>query len=750
MAFRISTESLARASAARPWTVIGVWLVLLVAALGLIGAFLGGALTTEVHFTNNPESKRADTLLEDRLRGPEKTNEVVIVRSPDKTVDDPAYRQFVEGLYGRITSLGPGIIESGTDFYQSNNPTLVSQDSHTTILPFVMAGKHEDANDHIGRMLAVTDSADGRDGFQVLQSGGASVDHASEEVSQHDLERGESIGVPIALVVLLIVFGAVVAALIPVILGIFAIVIAVGLIALLGQEWQFSFFVTNVVTMMGLAVGIDYSLFIVSRYREERASGLEKREAIAAAGATASRAVLFSGLTVVFALAGMLIVPSTIWKSLAGGATIVVLISVAISLTLLPAILSLLGDRVNSLRIPFVGRVASGPASQSIGNSHGFWDRVTRTVMRYPVISLLAASALLIALAIPYVDMKTGSAGISTLPDNIRAKQGFEILQRDFSFGLVTPAEIAIHGDIHSPQVQGAVLRLTDRLAQDPIFGKPAPLQVNQTHDVALISVSVNGDPTSDATINAVKRLRGEYVPQAFSGADAEAPVTGATAHAIDYFNQTSDYTPIVIAFVLGLSFILLTVVFRSLIVPVKAIIMNLLSVGAAYGLLVLFFQKGVGHTITGFQQVDIIEAWVPLWTFGILFGLSMDYHVFLLSRIRERFLETGDNSESVAFGVRSTAAIITGAALIMASVFGGVALGDMVMFQQMGFGLGVAVILDATIVRSVLVPAAMQLLGPANWYLPKLLNWLPEMRMEPRGRRDAGQGRAAGGVEAS
>src|SRR5439155_4516093 len=248
-----------------------------------------------------------------------------------------------------------------------------------------------------------------------------------------------------------------------------------------------------------------------------------------------------------------------------------------------------------------------------------------------------------------------------------------------------------------------------------------------------LLSVPVNGDPTSDPTIDAVKRLRSDYIPKAFAGSGAEALVTGHTAGSIDYFDQTSDYTPFVIAFVLGLSFILLTVVFRSLIVPIKAIIMNLLSVGAAYGMLVLVFQKGFAHSLLGFTQVDIIEAWVPLWTFGILFGLSMDYHVFLLSRIRERFMETGDNAESVEYGVRTTAAIITGAALIMASVFGGVALGDMVMFQQMGFGLGVAVILDATIVRSVLVPAAMQLLGPANWYLPKVLNWLPEMRTEPR-----------------
>jgi RND superfamily putative drug exporter len=259
--------------------------------------------------------------------------------------------------------------------------------------------------------------------------------------------------------------------------------------------------------------------------------------------------------------------------------------------------------------------------------------------------------------------------------------------------------------------------------------------------------------------LDSVRALRSQYTEQAFAGVDAEVLVGGETAATIDYIDTTSDYTPIVIGFVLLLSFVLLTIVFRSIVVPIKAIIMNLLSVGAAYGILVLVFQEGVGNELLGFQQVDIIEAWVPLWTFSILFGLSMDYHVFLLSRIRERFDRTGDNRESVAFGVRSTAGIITGAALIMAAVFMGFALGDLVMFQQMGFGLAVAVLLDATIVRAVLVPSTMTLLGKANWYLPSWLEWLPDLReRESRevavaaanGQRQAPQRGAAGGAEAS
>jgi len=739
MALNLSTEALARASARRPWLVVGAWSAVFAVSIALIFGLLSGALTNEFGLTGNPDSKRADNLLEQRLRGPEKVNEIVIVRSADQTVDGPAFKAFAERLYADVVALGPGVIDQGANYYQAGDGSLVSADGRTTILPFVMAGDKEQADKNIDNILAVVREANGDSGFEVLIAGGASIDKDFQQVSESDLQTGEAFGIPIALIVLVIVFGAVTAALVPLILGIFSIVVAVGITALLGQEFQFSFFVTNVITMMGLAVGIDYSLFVVSRYREERGRGQEKLEAIATAGATASRAVFFSGMTVVLALLGMLIVPTTIFRSLAAGAIIVVIVSVLVSLTLLPALLGILGDKVNALRLPFTGRPV---VHESGSRPNGFWDRVTRTVMRHPVVSLVATAALLIALAVPYFDINTGSAGVATLPNGRMSKEGFLVLEKDFSFGLVTPAEIAIDGDVNGPAVQRAIDRLRAELAQDRSFGNPTR-QVNEAGDLALFSVPVSGDPSSGEAGAAVKRLRSEYIPRAFFGVDAGVYVTGTAARQLDYLNVTDSYTPIVVAFVLGLSFVLLTVVFRSLVVPLKAIVMNLLSVGAAYGLLVLVFQKGVGNELFGFQKVDIIEAWVPLWTFSILFGLSMDYHVFLLSRIRERFIQTNDNSESVAFGLRSTAGIITGAALIMAGVFGGIAAGQLVMFQQMGFGLAVAVLLDATIVRSILVPAAMQLLGARNWYLPSVLRWLPEMRME---RRDG----AASSSEAS
>ncbi len=734
MAQRLSTESLARASARRPWLTLVIWIGLLFLAGFLIMRLLGDALTTDATVTTNPESKQARTLIEDRLRGPQRVREIVIVQSDSATVDDPAFRVLVEGLYQQVTALGPDVIAGGTDFYQSGDEALVSKDRHITILPFAMAGSAEHANDNIDGVLDIVKSASS-DEFAVSIAGDASMGKDFQHTAERDLQTGEMFGIPIALTILAVVFGALVASLVPIVLALVSIALAVGASAVIGQLFQLSFFVTNVITMIGLAVGIDYSLFVISRYREERARGLEKLEAIARAGATASRTVFFSGMTVIIALLGMLIVPQTIFRSIAVGSVLVVVMAVAASLTLLPAVLSLLGDRVNSGHIPFIQRSQAAFDAQQHG---GFWDRLARTVMRHPVVSFVAAAGVLIAAAIPYFNINTGFSGVSALPNSLPAKQAYLTLNEEFSAGLVSPALVVIDGPVSSPEVQQAVERLEASLAGDPDFGKPA-YEANATGDLALIEIPVAGDPNSGHAEKAVKRLRDE-VNVAFDGVPANALVGGMTAENLDAFHMLTIYTPIVFAFVLGLSFILLLVVFRSIVVPIKAVIMNLLSVGAAYGLLVLVTQEGVGAGLFGFQQVEKIEAWLPIFLFAILFGLSMDYHVFLLSRIRERYDETRDNTEAVVFGVRSTGRLITGAALIMVAVFAGFAAGDLVMFQEMGFGAGVAVLLDATVVRSILVPASMRLLGDWNWYLPRWLGWLPDLRVEGSGPPASGR----------
>ena len=553
-------------------------------------------------------------------------------------------------------------------------------------------------------------------------------------MSAADLEKGERFGIPIALIILLVLFGTIVAIFLPLGIAIVAIMLALAAVGVIGQFFQLIFFVTMMITMIGLAVGIDYSLLIVSRFREEMSSGLDKQEAISKTGDTAGRTVLFSGTTVVVALLGMLIVPVSFFQSLGLGAILVVIAALAATLTLLPAVLSLLGSRVNFLSIPFLARFSLKGAQTT---EHGFWVAVTRVVTRYPIVSILLIGVPLIVLTYFYFGIKTGLNDVNTFPDSSETKAAFTVLEEEFSVGEVTPAgvlspaEIVIDGDIDSTEVRGAMVRLLTSLREDPAFPVPPSYEVNADGDLALLSLPFPGEPNSREATDKLGNLRDVHVSEAFEGVPAEVYVGGVTAEAADFFGIVDVFTPIVFAFVLGSSFIILMLVFRSIVIPIKAIIMNLLSVGAAYGLLVLMFQKGFGPDLFGFQHAEVIDAWIPLFLFSILFGLSMDYHVFLLSRIRERYDETGNNARAVAYGLQSTGGMITGAALIMVAVFGAFAAGDTIVNQQVGFGLAVAVLLDATLIRSVLVPASMEVLGKGNWYLPSWLSWLPDLRVE-------------------
>src|SRR6266540_1482142 len=481
MGSRLRPEALARAASRHPWRTLALWAVLIVAAVAASSALLDDALTTDGNFTNRPDSVRARDLVEQRLRGPERDTELVVVRSPSRSVDDPAFRARVLELQGDIAGLGTGVVQRVGSVYQLEDPSLVSRDRHATLLPVVMAG------------------------------------------------------------------------------------------------------------------------------------------AIELAGATASRAVLFSGITVVLALVGMLLIPTTIFRSLATGAILVVIAAVAASLTLLPALLGLLGDRVNALRV----RRRSSLERERQG---GIWVAISRAAMRRPVLSLLAAVAFLVVASTSVFDLRTGFAGVSTLPDDFASKRAFTVLATEFSGGLTTPVEVVVDGDADDQAVRQGVERLRALLAADRGFG-PSAVEVNDARDLSVVSASVTGDPSGAAAVEAVTRIREVYVAEAFpAGTPAKVLVGGETAFNKDFFDLTDTYTPIVFGFVLLLSLLLLTAVFRSIVVPVKSILLNLLSV---------------------------------------LFGLSMDYHVFLLSRIREHYDRTGNNAESVAEGVRTSAGIITGAALI-------------------------------------------------------------------------------------
>src|ERR671918_245088 len=695
---KLNPESLARASSRHPWRTLGIWVVL-IGTMGFVSSqLLGDVLTQDIEFTNEPESVRAQEVLDERFSDGAETasTEFFIVQSDTLSVDDPKFESAVRGLQAEIAEVDGDILASD---------------------PFTYYDLAEQAPEQAAGLVS-------RDGRGTL---------IGVPLTDEELRRGESIGIAAALIIMIVVFAAVVAAIVPIVMAIFAIVVALGLVSLIGQMAEFNLFVTNMVSMIGLAVGIDYSLFIVSRYREERKKGFPKLEAIGASGATANRAVFFSGLTVVLALLGMLIIPASIFRSLAAGAILVTLASLAASMTLLPAILGLLGDRVNWPRLAKRARVDSDHDPRG-----GFWDRITRGVMARPVVYLLLAVAVLGGLGSFYFQLNRGtSQSVSTLPDDFESKQAFLTLEREFAGGLTDPARIIVTGEVDSPEAQAAIGDLQAAVAGMDVFAPETQVIPSEDGTAVEVDAFFRGDPSTNAAFQAIRDLRSDVVPETFDGVEGvEVLVGGNTAFFTDFLDVADRYQWIVLAFVLGLSFVLLTVVFRSIVVPLKAIVMNLLSVGAAYGAVTLVFQEGVGIDFFNaigfqFQQVSAIEAWLPLFLFSVLFGLSMDYHVFLLSRIREEYDKTRDNTEAVAYGLRTTAGIITGAALIMVAVFIGFAAGRLGPLQQMGFGLAVAVFMDATIVRSLLVPASMRLLGDWNWYLPRWLNWLPQVKVE-------------------
>jgi putative drug exporter of the RND superfamily len=728
-----SPRRLAEIATARPRRVLALWAVAMAVAIGLTGTLLDSGLTLESDQAGNPESKRAQQLIDQRLPGRDAVDEVIVMRSGSLTATDDAFRAEVRSLDSALRATG-GVQEVST-LLDEGGAGLVSEDGEATMVALVL---EEEGEDHIEDVLAVVQSADEDPRFQVAITGQYTLGRDFEQIAGEDLVKGElQFGLPAALLVLLLVFGTLVGAAIPLIVAFVSIVVALGVVAVVGQFFMLDLFITNMLVVMGLALGIDYSLFIVSRLREERGHGHGHREAILRVAGTATRAVVFSGCAFALALFGMFLVPDPVLRSLALGAIVVGVVAVAVALTFHPALLMLLGDRVDRLRVPWLGRRVTGSA----GSEGRFWGWLVRGVVRRPGASLAVAVGLLLLATAPVLGLKLGASGPSVLPDHTMGKQGYVALERDFPGGAIAPVEIVVDTRGAGP-MDAEAARLQDRLENDPGFGMAAA-SVERSGDLLVASVPLNAEHASEQATQAIDRLRDEHVPAAFGQHADQVLVGGDPAVARDYFTLIGNWLPVVIVFVLGLSFVLLTVAFRSVVIPLTAIAVNLLSVGAAYGLLVLVFQHGVGASLFGFGEAERIEAWVPVFLFSVLFGLSMDYQVFLLSRIRERYASTGDTTGAIVFGIGSTARLITGAALIIVVVFSGFATGSLVAFQQMGFGVAVALLIDATIVRSVVIPAAMQILGERNWYLPGWLERMPRVAIEGPDAELAGDLRA-------
>jgi putative drug exporter of the RND superfamily len=722
---------LAEFATRRPGRVLAAWGVVVLVSIFLIGALLPSAVTSESELTNNPESSRAQDLIEARLPQQNAVDEVIVVRSEDTVVSDPAFEDHVRGLVEDARASGS--VREIQTYMDPDGSALVSADEHATILAVVLAEKPDE---RIEDLIPVVEEADGQDGFAVDITGTETLGRDFTQISEDDLSRGElQFGLPAAMLVLLLVFGTLTGAAIPMVMAIISIIVALGITAVVGQMFQLNLFITNMVVAMGLALGIDYSLFIVSRLREERHRGRNTREAILVVAGTATRAVVFSGTAFTLAMIGMVMVPDTTLRSLGFGAVVVGVVSIVVALTFHPAVLMALGDRVDRTRLPWIGR----RVAESAGEEGRLWRRAVLAIMRRPAISLFVTTAIMLALASPLLGMQIGSSGASSLPDDAVAKRGLLALERDFPQGATDPVDIVVDG----PPNEAGLTRLRAELARDRDFAEGA-LTTQTGPRITLASVPLNVEPSSARGSEAIDRLRDDYVPRAFGAQAGRVLVGGGPAEARDSFAISERWLPIVIAFVLILSLVLLTVAFRSIVIPLTAVAVNLLSVGAAYGILVLVFQEGVGNELLGFDQVERIESWVPIFLFSVLFGLSMDYQVFLLSRIHERWAATGDTREAIVHGVASTARLITGAAAIIIVVFAGFAAGQLVAFQQMGFGIAIALALDATLVRLLLIPAAMGLLGERNWHLPRWLEWLPDLRVEGAPAQPADPGLAA------
>ena len=523
--------------------------------------------------------------------------------------------------------------------------------------------------------------------------------------------------------------GWVVAAFIPLVLAIGSIFTALGLAALVSQVYPMVDFLAQVVLLMGMAVGVDYSLFIVSRYRNERKSGKPKTEAITAACNTTGRAVFYAGVTVLLSLAGLIFTGTDIFISMAIGVIIVVMVALIASLTVLPAMLAVLGDKVDALRLPIIGR--------DNDNTGGIWAAMTKRVLARPTAFAAVTTALLVAVAIPAFSLDLSFArGSDAFHDAVPGKRALQLLEDNFSAGLASPAYVVVEApDINAPAVQASVDNMVQVLAQDEAFTPPFNVVKNGAGNLLYVEVPIAAGVDEDEAEAAARYLRSDIVSPAFAGSVANTYVSGQAAGSVDFTDQIVRTAPYVFAFVLGLAFLLLLVMFRSIVIPFKAIGLNLLSVGAAYGVLVMVFQWGWGVSLLGSESTGVIEPWLPMFLFAILFGLSMDYHMLLLNRIKEAYDEGFSNEESVSRGIRFTAGQITSAAAVMVGVFGTFALSRQIGMQQMGLGLGVAVLIDATIIRSVLLPASMKLLGERNWYLPSWLEWLPDMSSSESGK---------------
>jgi uncharacterized membrane protein YdfJ with MMPL/SSD domain len=610
----------------------------------------------------------------------------------------------------------------------AGNQGQLSKNGRAALLTFQITGDPATAKDRVAPALAATAAVHAaHPNLFIGEFGEGSANKAIDKRITEDFQRAEVTSLPVTLFILVLAFGALVAAGVPLLLGVTAVIGALGLTELLSHLLHVDQMISSVILLIGLAVGVDYSLFYLRREREERARGRTPSDALQVAAATSGRAVLISGFTVIIAMTGLFLMGNRSFSSFGMGTVLVVAIALLGSLTVLPAVLSKLGDRIDKGRIPFLQRRRARNGGSRI------WAAIVGAVLRRPVVWGGAAVALLVTLAIPAFSLHTVNSGAQGVPDSLAVKHVYNRIQRAFPGGG-GPATVVISApDVTAPQLTAGITALKRAALASGVMHQPISVDVSGSHQAARVTVPLAGKGTDDRSINALQRLRNEVIPATIGKVPGvTVRTTGWAASTLDQNNSMKSHAPLVFAWVLGLAFLLLLVTFRSIVIPITAIVLNLLSVGAAYGVLVLIFQQGHLQSLLGFTSIGGVTAWLPLFLFVILFGLSMDYHVLILSRIRENYDHGKTTEDAIATGIKTTAGVITSAAIVMVAVFSIFATLEMIDFKMMGVGLATAVLIDATIVRAVLLPATMKLLGRRNWYLPSWLAWIPHAGTEP------------------
>jgi RND superfamily putative drug exporter len=697
------------------------WLVLVVVAFA-VGSQVG-TKQVDPNTAGPGESGRMDRILDAGFKLP--ADESVLIQSRSVRAGAPAFDAAVADVVARVSK--EAAVQNVRSPLDPANVRQIAKGRRAALVEFEIRGDKNKAGDKLGPVLkSVADAQRAHPRFFVGEFGGASAAKAVDTAFANDLKSAGVFSIPLTLIILVVAFGALVAAGIPLLLALTAIFATFGLVALPSHLLPLAQEAPAVVLLVGLAVGVDYSMFYLRRERQERAAGRSERAALEVAAATSGRSVLISGLTVMVAMAGMFLTGDATFASFGYATMIVVAVAMVGSLTVLPALLSKLGDRVDRLHVPLVSRLRRDSGEGRV------WGAIVERVLRRPLLSAVLAGGLLLALAAPALQLRMAKPGPDTFPKSLAVVKTYNRMQQAFP-GKALPANVVVKApDVNAPAVRSAINRLERRALASGRAREPITIDKNGDGTIANITVPIEGRGTDAASNASLAILREKIVPETVGALpNTETGVTGLTAEWKDSQHQLKSKLPLVVAFVLLFAFGLMLVAFRSIVVAIKAIVLNLLSVAAAYGVLVLVFQHGVGKGLLGFSSTAGIDPVVPLLLFVILFGLSMDYHVFIVSRIRETFDRGASMDDAIAEGIKSTAGVVTSAAIVMVAVFSIFATLSMLFFKQFGVGLAAAILIDATIVRGVLLPATMKLLGDRNWYLPRWLQWLPRLESE-------------------